>query len=165
MLLSLRDGLIAFKMDYITFFNFTSRIQPAITCSKLTIDTRRSGIFIVNFEHISHLVIVFLLLTLSRAIFRAIFKAKEELLNFFKSSLFYNTVPKNYTIVLSTTVYNRSLSDPLALTSNMHIHRNHIKRVLCNIPKFTRLITLNTSLSPLSNGFVDEPFSCNSPLQ
>ena len=27
---------------------------------------RRSGIFIVNFEHISHLVLVFLLLTLSK---------------------------------------------------------------------------------------------------
>ena len=41
-------------------------------CSKLTIKIperrywRRSGIFIVNFEHISHLVLVFLLLTLSR---------------------------------------------------------------------------------------------------
>ena len=40
-------------------------------CSKL-IETperrywRRSGVFIVNFEHISHLVLVFLLLTLSR---------------------------------------------------------------------------------------------------
>ena len=34
-------------------------------CSKLTIKTpeRRSGVFIVNFEHISHLVPVFLLLT------------------------------------------------------------------------------------------------------
>ena len=56
--------------------------QPAITCSKLTVETleqgvkcvqsvkcvqwRRSGIFIVNFEHISHLVLVFLLFTLSR---------------------------------------------------------------------------------------------------
>ena len=29
-------------------------------------DLRRSGIFIVNFEHISHLVLVFLLLTLTR---------------------------------------------------------------------------------------------------
>ena len=29
-------------------------------------DRRRSGIFIVNFEHISHFVLVFLLLTLSR---------------------------------------------------------------------------------------------------
>ena len=28
---------------------------------------RRSGFFIVNFEHISHLVLVFLLLTLSRS--------------------------------------------------------------------------------------------------
>ena len=41
-------------------------------CSKLTIKIperrqwRHSGIFIVNFEHISHLVLVFLLLTLSR---------------------------------------------------------------------------------------------------
>ena len=39
-------------------------------CSKLTIKTperrywRLSGVFIVNFEHISHLVLVFLLLTL-----------------------------------------------------------------------------------------------------
>ena len=32
------------------------------TCSKLN----NKGIFIVNFEHISHLVLVFLLLTLSR---------------------------------------------------------------------------------------------------
>ena len=41
-------------------------------CSKLTIKTpelrqwRSSGVFIVNFEHISHLVLVFLLLTLSK---------------------------------------------------------------------------------------------------
>ena len=41
-------------------------------CSKLTINTperrqwRRSGVFIVNFEHISHLVLVFLLLTLNK---------------------------------------------------------------------------------------------------
>ena len=39
--------------------------QPAVTCSKLTIKApeqrhcRRSGVFIVNFEHISHLVLVF----------------------------------------------------------------------------------------------------------
>ena len=41
-------------------------------CSKLTIKTPkrrswcRSGVFTVNFEHISHLVLVFLLLTLSK---------------------------------------------------------------------------------------------------
>ena len=52
--------------------------QPVFTCSKLIIETleegvkyvqlchwRRSSIFIVNFEHISHLVLVFLLLTLN----------------------------------------------------------------------------------------------------
>ena len=44
-------------------------------CSKLTIKTperrhwRRSGVFIVNFEHISHLVLAFLLLTLSSKIY------------------------------------------------------------------------------------------------
>ena len=48
--------------------NTTTRYE---ICSKLTIKIpkrrhrRRSGIFIVNFEHISHLVLVFLLLTLS----------------------------------------------------------------------------------------------------
>ena len=36
-------------------------------CSKLTkCQWRRSGVFVVNFEHISHLVLVFLLLILSR---------------------------------------------------------------------------------------------------
>ena len=41
-------------------------------CSKLTIKTperrqwRRSGVFIVNFEHISHLFLVFLFLTLNK---------------------------------------------------------------------------------------------------
>ena len=61
--------------------------QPAIICSKLTIETleqgvkydqnltiktperrqyRRSGVFIVNFEHISRQVLVFLLLTVSK---------------------------------------------------------------------------------------------------
>ena len=42
------------------------------TCSKLTLKTpeRRqwlcSGVFVVKFEHISHLVLVFILVTLSR---------------------------------------------------------------------------------------------------
>ena len=52
--------------------------QPAIICSKLTMETPeqgvkyvqsyccRSGVVIVNFEHISHLALVFLLLILSR---------------------------------------------------------------------------------------------------
>ena len=55
--------------------------QPAFTCSKSTVETleqgvkyvqrsqrrwwRRSGVFIVNFGHISHLALVFLLLTLN----------------------------------------------------------------------------------------------------
>ena len=62
--------------------------QPAFTCAKIIIETleqgvkyvqsnnkdtrttdrrywRRSGVFIINFEHISYLVIVFLLLTLN----------------------------------------------------------------------------------------------------
>ena len=56
-----------------------TRTQLAVTCSKLTIEMleqgvnyvqicqwRRSGVFIVNFEHISHLVLLFLLLTLNK---------------------------------------------------------------------------------------------------
>ena len=51
--------------------NRNTRTRSKI-CSKLTIKIperrhwRRSGTFIVNFEHISHLVLVFLLLTLRR---------------------------------------------------------------------------------------------------
>ena len=49
--------------------------QPTVACSKLTIKNLEqgkkyvgvcSGVFIVNSEHISHLVLVFLLLTLGR---------------------------------------------------------------------------------------------------
>ena len=59
-------GIYLFKVN-----NRKTRTRCEI-CSKLTINTpkrrqwRRSGVFIVNFEHISHLVLVFLLLTLSR---------------------------------------------------------------------------------------------------
>ena len=49
------------------------RSQPSITCSKLTIKILKQGVeyvqsyvFIVNFKHISHLVLVFILLTLGR---------------------------------------------------------------------------------------------------
>ena len=58
-------GIYLFKVD-----NRNTRTRCEI-CSKLTIKTperrqwRRSGVFIVNFEHISHLVLVFLLLTLN----------------------------------------------------------------------------------------------------
>ena len=59
-------GIYLFKVK-----NRNARVRCEI-CSKLTINTperrqwRRSGVFIVNFEHISHLLLVFLLLTLSR---------------------------------------------------------------------------------------------------
>ena len=53
------------------FNNKNTRTRCEI-CSKLTIKKskrhqwRRSGVFIVNFEHISHLALMFLLLTLSK---------------------------------------------------------------------------------------------------
>ena len=59
-------GIYLFKVN-----NRNTRTSCEI-CSKLKIKTpershwRRSGVFIVEFEHISHLVLVFLLLTLSR---------------------------------------------------------------------------------------------------
>ena len=77
---------LSFYSEGIPTFTLHSQPTLAITCSKLTIETReqseiyskltirtperrhwpRSGVFIVNFEHISHLLLVFLLLTLSR---------------------------------------------------------------------------------------------------
>ena len=53
-----------------TDFNLTA--QPVITCSKLAIKTperrhwRSSGVSIVNFGHISHLALLFLLVILRR---------------------------------------------------------------------------------------------------
>ena len=58
-------GIYMFKVN-----NRNTRTKCEI-CSKLTIKTperchwRRSDVFIVNFEHISHLVLVFLLLALN----------------------------------------------------------------------------------------------------
>ena len=58
--------------NYMFKFNNRNTRTRCEICSKLTIKTperrqwRRSGVFIVNFEHISHLVLAFLLLTLSR---------------------------------------------------------------------------------------------------
>ena len=49
---------------YMSFYFPIKTYQLACTCSKLTIETL-TGIFIVNFEHISHLVLVFPLLTLN----------------------------------------------------------------------------------------------------
>ena len=56
--------------------NYTFKVNNKNTrtrceiCSKLTIKRperwRHSGVFIVNFEHVSHLALLFLLLTLSR---------------------------------------------------------------------------------------------------
>ena len=59
-------GIYLFKVN-----NRNTRARCEI-CSKLTIKIperrhwRRSGIFIANFEHISHLILEFLLLTLNR---------------------------------------------------------------------------------------------------
>ena len=70
--------------NYMVKVNYrNTRIRCEI-CSKLTIKTpkrhhwRRSGVFIINFEHISHLALVLLLVTLSR-------KGKGIVLQFAKS--------------------------------------------------------------------------------
>ena len=57
---------------YLFQFNNRNTRKKFEICSKLTMKTperrywRRSALFIVNFEHISHLFVVFLLLTLNR---------------------------------------------------------------------------------------------------
>ena len=58
--------------NYMFKFNNRNTRTRCEICLKLTIKTperrqwRRSGVFIVNFERISHLFLVFLLLTLSK---------------------------------------------------------------------------------------------------
>ena len=57
--------------NYLFKINNRNFRKRCVICSKLTLKTPewcywcRSGVFIVNFEHISHLFLVFLLLTLS----------------------------------------------------------------------------------------------------
>ena len=53
---------------YLIFSAVKDLSQSVFTSSKLTTETLEQGVkyvFIVNFEHISHLVLVFLLLTLN----------------------------------------------------------------------------------------------------
>ena len=55
------DGIYLLKVN-----NRNTSLTRCEICSKLTIKSCRSGFFNVNFEHISHLVLVFLLLTLAK---------------------------------------------------------------------------------------------------
>ena len=57
--------------NYMFKVNNRNTRTGGVTCLKLTIKTperrrRGSGVFIVNFEHISHLVLMFQMSTLSR---------------------------------------------------------------------------------------------------
>ena len=73
--------------------------QPVFTCSKLTTETleqgvkyvhlchwRRSGVFIVNFEHILHLVLAILLLTLSNNFVITLYLVSRQTLQAFRPS-------------------------------------------------------------------------------
>ena len=69
---NLKQSCLSSLFNYMLKINNRNTRTTCEICSKLTIETperrhwRRSGVFIVNFEHISHLVLRFLLLTLSR---------------------------------------------------------------------------------------------------
>ena len=66
-----KDTKISANTDLFKVDNGSTRERYEI-CSKLTIKTperrqlRRSGVFIVNFDYISHLFLVFLLLNLNK---------------------------------------------------------------------------------------------------
>ena len=68
--ISLTEGDLAMGIYLLKVSNRNTGTRCEI-CSMLTVKTpagrqwRRSGVFIVNFEHISHLFLVFLLLTLN----------------------------------------------------------------------------------------------------
>ena len=66
---------ICYQMEYIAYLvgiylfkvNNRKSTRSCEICSKLTIKTpEQPGVFIVNFEHISQLVLTFLLLTLNK---------------------------------------------------------------------------------------------------
>ena len=59
------DGRVCPAGIYLRKVNNSNTRTRFEICSKLTIKRRHSGVFIVNFEHISHLVLVLLLLTLN----------------------------------------------------------------------------------------------------
>ena len=68
LLIRARDFPVGIRLLKVSNRNGRARCE---ICSELTIKTpelihwRRSGVFIVNFEHISHIVLVLLLLTLN----------------------------------------------------------------------------------------------------
>ena len=70
LLISMQDRALPAGIYLLKVNNRNTRTRGEI-CTKLTIKSLerrqwcRSGIFLVNFEHISHLVLVFLLLTLN----------------------------------------------------------------------------------------------------
>ena len=63
--------LVATQLTFTCSKSTIETLEKCETCSKLTIQTpegrqwRRSGIFIVNFKHNSHLVLMLILLTLN----------------------------------------------------------------------------------------------------
>ena len=71
-MIRIKTAISSYPVDiYLLNVNNRNTRTRCEICSKLTRKTperrhRRSGVFLVNFEHISHLVLVFLLLTLSR---------------------------------------------------------------------------------------------------
>ena len=68
--------------------------KTMLICSKLRRQWRRFGIFVVNFEHILHLVLVFLLLTLSRYMPAGI-RVSDLFDNLLKFWRFYNDTGRN----------------------------------------------------------------------
>ena len=79
--------LLFFMMFFCGFF--LPPFQPVIKCLKLTIQTLEQGVFIVNFELISHCVLVFVLLTLNRQIPSGLFYLPFENVCFLPSICFF----------------------------------------------------------------------------
>ena len=63
--ISVLYAVTAFEKGIFTLINLLHHSQLAFTCSNVLLHLRRSGVFIASFEHISHLVLVLLLLILN----------------------------------------------------------------------------------------------------
>ena len=109
--------------------------QPVFTCSKLTTETleqgvkyvhlchwRRSGVFVVNFEHILHLVLAILLLTLSNNFVITLYLVSTQTLQAFRplSHAFLNCCHLYYNELFQFSKYSYIFLFNVVLQNNLN---------------------------------------------
>ena len=76
-----------------------TKTQLTFTCSKWTIEIQENGVFIVNFEHISNVFLVFLLLTLNKEMLAGDWNNISRLLRFINRKKLWFDCSFNFAIL------------------------------------------------------------------